>query len=466
MNKELNMGLRDKFVNFNYKSKDTQNIQVKQERDLDYMDSVSAVILLQTPIATKIILRLSGLFILLILLWAYFSEIDTLTRGQGQVMTSKQVQIVQNLEGGIVSDILVTEGQNVKKGDVLVKIDDTGFTSTFNENQLRYDELEAKSIRLRAESTGGAFLTTDEIIKKSPELIRHEESLHISNRQQLNNDITIYNRRLQQKRNELKEAQSKVGQLRSNFKLIQKEMQISEPLVKQKIMSEVEFIQLQRQMTTIKGELDAVELSIPRLESVIEEQKNNLQEIEFKFRNSAKEQLNETLAEMQRLQSGNVAREDRVKRTNVSSPVNGTVKQIFVNTVGGVVKPGMEIIAIVPTQDNLIVEAKIRPGDIAFLHPGQKAIVKFSAYDFAVYGSLEGELTHISPDTIVDDVDKQSYYLVRIKTKESYLGNGDKKLDVLVGMTADVDIVTGSKTILDFILRPLLRAKENVLSER
>ncbi len=228
----------------------------------------------------------------------------------------------------------------------------------------------------------------------------------------------------------------------------------------------MEFLQLQRQASTIEGEKSAIELSIPRLVSIIEEQKNNTQEVKLDFKNAAKEAYNEAKAEMSRIQRTNVAREDKVQRTFVRSPVDGTIKQLLINTVSGVVKPGMDIIEIVPTQDNLLVEAKIRPADIAFLYPGQRAIVKFSAYDFAIYGSLKGTLTHISAGTIVDEVDKQSYYQVRIKTDKNYLGNEDKKLNVIVGMTADVDIITGKKTVLNYILKPILRARENVLSER
>jgi adhesin transport system membrane fusion protein len=460
------MGLEDKFVDYSYKHKDIDKLQVKNEDDLQYMDSVSAAMLMKNNISTKIMLWISFVLIISLIVWAYFSEIDALTRGQGKVIPSQQIQIIQNLEGGIVSEILVKEGAKVSKGDILIKIDDTGFVSTFVESQLRYDELEAKALRLQAESTGKPFEVSEEIRNKSPKLIHFEESLYKTNLEQLNNNIDIYTLRLAQKRSERTEAESKLSQLKLNYELINREVSISEPLFKKGIVSEVEFLQLQRQASSVKGEMDAIKLSIPRLISVIEEQKNNITEVNLKFQNAAKEAFNETKAEMSRISKTNVAKEDKVQRTLVRSPVDGTIKQLLVNTVGGVVKPGMDIIEIVPSHDKLLVEAKIRPADIAFLYPSQRAIVKFSAYDFAIYGSLEGTLTHISADTIIDEVDKQSYYLVRIKTDKSYLGSEDKKLQVMVGMTADVDIVTGKKTVLDYILKPILRARENVLSER
>jgi len=460
------MSLEDKFLDYSYSKKDIKKLRVKNEDDLNYMNSVSSAMLMSSNFTTRVMLWIGGAVIIWLITWAYYAKIDALTRGQGKIIPSHHLQVIQNLEGGIVSEILVKEGQSVKKGDILIKIDATTFESNYAENKLRFNELEAKSMRLTAESTGKKFIVPKDIQIKSPELIKHEKSLYLSNLEQLNNNILIYNRRLNQKKAEREEARAKLVQIESNYKLIQKEVQLNEPLVKKGIVSEVEFLQLKRQKNTLSGELKSTKLSIPRLTSIIEEQKNNIKEVTLKFRNIAKEAFNETKAEMKRIHRSNIAREDKVKRTDVRSPVDGTINQLLINTVGGVLKPGMDIIEIVPNQDNLLVEAKIRPADIAFLYPGQKAIVKFSAYDFAIYGSLDGVLTHISAGTIVDEIDKKSYYLVHIKTDKSYLGSEENKLDLIVGMTTDVDIVTGKKTVLDYILKPILRAKENTLSER
>ncbi|MDT8338618.1 MAG: HlyD family type I secretion periplasmic adaptor subunit [Sulfurimonas sp.] len=460
------MSLEDKFVEYSYNKKDIKNLSIKDEKDLEYMNSVSAAMLMNRSMGTKLMLWIGALSIGWIIYWAYNAEIDALTRGQGKVIPSTKVQVIQNLEGGIVGEILVEAGEEVKKGDILIKIDDTSFVSNFIESQLRYNELQAMSMRLLAESTGKPFKVGDTIRKSSPELIKHEESLYFSNKEQLDNNILIYKHRLEQKKDELKEAEAKLDNLTKNFKFITRELQLNKPLVDKGIVSEVEYLKLQREASTIEGQMKSTKLSIPRLNSIIEEQKNNMKEVEFRFRNAAKEKFNETKAEMSRIERANIAREDKVKRTFVRSPVDGTIKQLLVNTVGGVVRPGMDIIEVVPTQDNLLVEAKIRPADIAFLFPGQRAIVKFSAYDFAIYGSLKGTLTHISADTIYDEVSRQNYYLVKIKTDKNYLGNEDKKLNIIVGMTADVDIITGKKTVLDYILKPILRARENVLSER
>lgn len=460
------MRLEDNFVEYSYNKKDIKNLRIKNEEDLEYMNSVSAAMITRHTLATKLMLWISAFFIIWLIFWAYNAEIDALTRGQGKVIPSSQVQVIQNLEGGIVSEILVEDGERVKKGDILIKIDDTGFVSSFTESQLRYNELQAKSIRLLAESTGTPFSASDAIRKNAPELVKYEESLYLSNKEQLDNSILIHKHRLEQKRDELKETEAKLSNLTKSYEFITRELSLNKPLVDKGIVSEVEYLKLQREASSIEGQMKSTKLSIPRLNSIINEQQNNILELQFKFRNIAKEKFNETKAEMSRIESANVAREDKVKRTLVRSPVDGTIKQLLVNTVGGVVRPGMNIIEIVPTEDNLLIEAKIRPADIAFLFPGQRAIVKFSAYDFAIYGSLEGTLTHISADTIYDEASRQNYYLVRIKTDKNYLSGEEKKLNIMVGMTADVDIITGKKTVLDYILKPILRARENVLSER
>lgn len=460
------MNLEDKFVDYSYRKKDIKNLRIKNEEDLEYMNSVSAAMLIHNTLATRVMLWISAFFIIWLIYWAYNAEIDALTRGQGKVIPSTQVQVIQNLEGGIVSEILVKDGEEVKKGDILIKIDDTSFLSSYTENQLRYNELQAKAIRLLAESTGNPFEVSNAVRKNSPELIKYEESLYLSNKEQLENSVLIYKHRLEQKKDELREAEARVSNLTKSYEFITKELSLNKPLVDKGIVSEVEYLKLQREASTIEGQMKSTKLSIPRLNSIIDEQRNNILEIQFKFRNIAKEKFNETKAEMTRIESSNIAREDKVNRTLVRSPVDGTIKQLLINTVGGVVRPGMNIIEVVPTEDNLLIEAKIKPADIAFLFPGQRAIVKFSAYDFAIYGSIKGTLTHISADTIYDEVSRQNYYLVRIKTDENYLGNKEKKLNIMVGMTADVDIITGKKTVLDYILKPILRARENVLSER
>ncbi len=435
------------------------------EDDLRYMQSLSEAVLQKTSIHSTIILWIMVLAAAWLIIWASFAEIDELARGIGKVIPSKQLQIVQNLEGGIVEDILVDEGEKVAKGQVLVKINDTGFASSYEENKIRYNELKAKSIRLEAEATGKPFQPDEQSLKEIHELIKHEKSLYDLNKQQLGKKIHILEEQVTQRKNELTEAQAKEKQLKLSYALIAKEVDITKPLVNNGLVSQVEYLQLSRQANSMKGELDAVTLSIPRIESTIKEAQNKIDESVLEAQHDAKEKLNEVVAEMSRIQESGAALEDKVKRTFVRSPVNGVVKQLLVNTINGVVQPGMDIVEIVPIQDNLLIETKIKPSDIAYLYPGQKAIVKFTAYDFAIYGGLTGKLTYISSDTILDE-EGNTFYLVRIKTDKNYLEKDGKKYEILVGMVANVDIITGKKTVMDFILKPILKAKDGALRER
>ena len=223
------MNLKDKFVDYSYRKKDIKKLRVKDDNDLEYMNSVSSAMLMNTTLKTSLILWISGFVILWLIYWAYNAEIDALTRGQGKIIPSHQIQVIQNLEGGIVSEILVREGELVKKGDILLKIDDTSFISSFEESQLRYNELQAKTIRLLAESSSKPFKVTKAIIKKSPTLIKHERSLYLSNKEQLDNNILIYNRRVQQKENEIKEAEGKLKLLKENLTLMKKELELNRP---------------------------------------------------------------------------------------------------------------------------------------------------------------------------------------------------------------------------------------------
>ncbi len=444
------------------KSKDSRRFS---EDDLQFMESLSAAVLQRAPVKSQSILWIMLLVIAWLIAWASYAEIDELARGTGKVIPSKQVQVVQNLEGGIISEILVDEGEKVEPGQVLVKIDDTSFSSSYEENRLRYLELKAKSIRLEAEATGNPLKVDKKTRAEMTDLILQEESLYYTNKQQLAKKLSILEEQVAQRQNELREAQAKEEQLRTNYKLIAKEVDITKPLVESGLVSQVEYLKLSREASATKGELDAVTLSIPRIRSTIAEARKKIEESRLEFQYKAKEELTKAAAEMSRIQESGQALEDRVRRTLVRSPVKGVVKQLLVNTINGVVQPGMDIIEIVPIQDTLLIETKIKPSDIAYLYPGQKAIVKFTAYDFAIYGGLTGKLTYISSDTIIDD-EGNNFYLVRIKTDTNTLERNGEKFEILVGMVANVDIVTGKKTVMDYILKPILKTKEAALRER
>ena len=434
-------------------------------KDIAFMKSLNAAVLQKSPVKMSLVLYIIAFLTFAFIIWANIAEVDEMTRGMGRVIPSRQIQIIQNLEGGIVEDILVTEGQHVKKGQVLLTIDDTGFGSSFNESKSKEDELKARLSRLRAESEGKDFEPDADVAANFPELVYEERRLYTTNKERLDSELSTLRQRQKQREIELTDAETKLKNLKDSRELIQKEMRLTRPLFKRGLVSEVEWLQLQQKEIENKTEIESLTKQLTSVASKITEAKSMIDEAVAKYKSAAQEELNKTLAELKRVSTTQVAIEDRVNRAQVRSPVDGTVNQLLVNTIGGVVKPGMDILEIVPDDDRLLVEAKIKPSDIAFIYPGLKAVVKLTAYDYAIYGGLEGEVVHISADTIVDEK-REHYYLVRIKTDKNYLGEEDNKKEIIVGMTVMADIVTGKKTVMQYLMKPILRAKYNALRER
>lgn len=432
--------------------------------DIEYMSSLSAAVLEQQTSRSHIVVWIASIGILWLIVWSSFAEIDERTRGSGKVIPSQRIQTIQNLEGGIVSEMFVKEGDRVKQGQPLMKIQDVGFTGSFNEKQLKINELKAKSYRLNAEASGQGFAVPTSDQQGMSLLISQEANLHMSQQSQLSNAVAIIDAQISQKGKELLESRAKREELKNAYELISQEMAITEPLTKNMVVSEVQFLQMKRQAAMIKGDYQATEHAIARIQENIGELRKRRMEIVYEFRNKAKQELNSVTAEIQQIKESESVLADRVDRTIVRSPVNGTINQILVNTIGGVVKPGMDMLEIVPEDDMLMVEVKIKPSDIAYIYPGQSANVKFTAYDFSIYGGLKGTVKHVSANTITDEKDN-SYYLVRIATDKSFLVKDGKPLDIMAGMTVDVDILTGKKTVMDFILKPILKVKQNALGE-
>lgn len=434
--------------------------------DLKYMSSLSEAVLQKSPKKSKYILWLVALACGWLIFWASQAQIDERTIGTGKVIPSHELQVVQNLEGGIISEILAKEGDNVKKGQILLKISNTTSTSSFKEGKLKLSELKAKFLRLNAEANGEKSFKYDFTkIKNISKQIQYEKSLFESNKEQLNSSLNVVKEQIKQKKQELNELYAKIKQENGTFNLMKDEVSLNKPLVKKGLVSEVEFLQLRRKLNQLQGDLQASRLSVPRLKSQIKEFASKISEIKLDYKNKAKEKLNDVVAQISRINAKNDALNDKVTRTLVRSPVNGTVQQLFVNTIGGVIQPGMDLVQIVPTEDTLLIQAKIKPSDIAFLRPQLNAMVKFSAYDFSIYGGLKGKLTQISADTITDKKGI-SYYIVKIKTNKNYLRTKEKPLPIMVGMTVTVDIITGKRTVLDYLLKPILKTKQNALRER
>ncbi|WP_259782462.1 HlyD family type I secretion periplasmic adaptor subunit [Aestuariispira ectoiniformans] len=395
--------------------------------------------------------------------WAYVAEVDEVTRGQGKIIPSGQTKTVQHLEGGIISDILVTEGQNVKKGEVLLRIENTTAESNLQEKRKQYLNLRAQIARLRAEVAGKEDITFDsDVLQEAPGDAEQEQHLFEARRSQLAQQVRILSNQRKQKQQELQEMTARVNQLRKSKAITQKEMNLLKPLVEQGVAPKLDLLRVEQKVQDLNASISGVEVAIPRTRTQLAEAAGRIEEKKQSFRTEAQEKLNEASVAASRLEEEIIAGTDRVVRTDVRSPVHGTVKQIMNNTVGGVVRPGDDLVEIVPSEDTLLVEARIRPADRAQLWPGLPAVVKVSAYDYSIYGGLKATLTDISPDTITDE-QGETYYRIRLRTEDNSLGE-DKP--IRAGMTAQVDILTGRKTVLDYLLKPIRKGMENALRER
>lgn len=433
--------------------------------DLEFMNSLSSALLSSNSSKLNVLLYLIFLIIAAAITWAYFAELDERTRGIGRTIPSRQIQVVQNLEGGIVEEIHVFEGQKVERGEILVTIDDTGIGSSFAESTSKINELKAKASRLETEAGITKEMKVVEGLDKNDPLILSEERLYRARVKQQQTKQAVLEQQLQQKKIDLQSASQDLKSFKASLKMIDREVELSKPLRQKQLLSELEFLQLEQRLLQKKQEINNTIKQIEKLQVQIIEVQEKIEDLTESRQSEAMAELNQVVAEIDRLSLIQVAIKDRVTRTNVRSPVNGTVKQLLINTVGGVVRPGMEILEIVPDDESLLIETKIKPSDIAFIYPGQKAVLKFTAYDFAIYGGLDGEVTHISADTITDEQGAE-YYLIRIKTDRNYLGTENNKKNIIIGMTAQVDIITGKKTVMQYLMKPILRAKNNALRER
>jgi adhesin transport system membrane fusion protein len=433
--------------------------------DVDLTTDIRNSILDQSPPGGRNILWLILVLSVVAVIWAYRSEVEEVTRGQGRVIPSRQIQVVQNLEGGILSEILVNVGEIVNKDQLLLKIDDTRFSAPFRESRNRFLMLKAKVARLEAETEGEDFEVPPDVAEENPEAAKREENLFLSRKEAYQNQIAILEEQVTQRAQELGELQAREKQLQRSLSFLQRELEMTRPLVQQGAVSEVEMLRLEREANKLNGDLESTRYQIPQVRSRLQEAKRSIEDRRLNYQNQAKEELNDILSELEGLSVSSVALEDRLKRTLVRSPVRGTINQILVNTVGGVIQPGMDLMEIVPLEDTLLVETKIKPSDIAFLHPGQKALVKFSAYDFTMYGGLEGDVEHISADSITDEKG-ENFYLVRVRTTRNFLGAEENPMPIIPGMVGEVDILTGKKTILSYLLKPALRAQKMALRER
>ncbi|MDB1125657.1 HlyD family type I secretion periplasmic adaptor subunit [Vibrio algarum] len=461
----------------------SKKFKMLKDAELDYVDDKTAALLLNTPSSARILLWVMVLFFIAAIAWASWAQLDKVTVGQGKVIPSSQLQVVQNLEGGLVKSLLVREGDMVKEGQQLILIDDTRFRSDFREREQQVSNLTASVLQLSASITSVQIqeefdnanwedsvkidfnkLAFPPILSDTqPLLVQRQRDEYRQDLENLNNKLSVVDQQVKQKEQELIELTARAKNLRTSYNFAKRELDITKPLADEGVVPKIELLKLQRQLNDTRRELTSTELKIPSITSAIREAMLGRIDAALKFRSEQQEKLNQAQDKLSALTESTVGLEDKVNRTIVLSPVTGTVKKLHINTVGGVIQPGMDLIEIVPSEDTLLVEAKIAPKDIAFLRPGLPAIVKFSAYDFTRYGGLEGTLEHISADTIQDE-EGNSFYMVTVRTDDHKFGT-EAGLPIIPGMTASVDIITGKRTVLDYILKPILTAQKTALRE-
>jgi adhesin transport system membrane fusion protein len=439
--------------------------QPGRQVDTEFMPEVAGVAAQDASRGSRITVWIAAALIIAALVWAKFAVLQEVTMGEGKAIPSSKVQVIQNLEGGIVTEIFVREGQIVNKGDTLLRLDDTRFLSNKGESEVDKYTLMAQVDRLSAESEGRPFKPSAVVLAKAPQVAADEQSLYDSRQRRLASEQRTLQEQLRQKTQEVAEFRSKQDQYRNQLGFIQQELSMSAPLVNSGAVSPVEIIRLKGKASEARGQMDATSLAIPRAEAAINEIKSKIQESQDSFRSDAAKDLNDKRADLAKASATSIAIDDRVTRTTVTSPVKGIVKTLKVNTIGGVVQPGSDMVEIVPLEDNLLIEAKVRPQDVAFLHPGQKAMVKFSAYDYTIYGGLPAKLELIGADTTTDDKGN-TFYLIQVRTDRNHLGSDAKPLLIIPGMVATVDIITGEKSVMDYLLKPVLKARTEALRER
>ena len=439
-----------------------KTVPTETRDDLSWQEESDLAILEQTPLKARLLLYAIFAILLAAVLWAWLAKVDEITRGEGRVIPSRKVQVIQSLDGGIVTEILVKEGDLVKIGMPLVKIDETRAISSLRENKGQYLALLGRQSRLQALAEGGPFSPPSEVKTDAPQVYEQEYALYNNSRDELSSVVSIARDQMVQREKELDELKFKKELAEKTYESANKELSANKPLLASGAVSEIDILKLEREVTRARGEIDQSRAQISRVQVGISEAKRKIIESEQTFRSKVRSELNDVTAKLNSLTETSVALTDKVKQSTLKSPVNGQISRLYFNTVGGVIQPGKEVMEVVPTDEVLVIETKVQIKDIAFLTPNQPAVVKLTAYDYSIYGTLDAVVESIAANSIVDEKGN-AYYLVRVRTLQNSLG---KNLPIIPGMVAQVDILTGKKSILSYLLKPVLKAKSYAFSER
>jgi adhesin transport system membrane fusion protein len=404
--------------------------------------------------------------IILFLIWAFFANIDVITRGNGHVIPSQKNQIISNLEGGVIKDVLVKEGDIVETNQVLMIIDPKVAEARYKSHREQYLRYLAASSRLQAQLDGTAYQVPEEVQKELPAIAMEEKRHYVERQQQLETQRSIAQQVILQKQQEVAEGKAKIAQAEEQVALSQQELKMVEPLVTEQLISKREILRLQRDTANLKGDVATGKAILSKNEAALGQAQYELKQIPIRFQNEDQEQLRDIKIKLAEEKASMLEAHDRMTRTELRSPVKGIVKEIKMKTIGGTIRGGEEVLTVVPFEDTLLIEAEVLPSDVAFIHPGQEATIKITAYDYSIYGSLKGQLLEISADTVHDPEQKKDFYRVLLRTDKNFLEHNGKKLPIIPGMTVEVDILTASRTVMQYLLKPIIKGVSQSLRER
>lgn len=428
------------------------------ERNGAYVSDVQAMILLQSPRGGRLILYVIIAFVLSALTWAYFAQIDEVIKGQGKIIPSSKVQQIQNLEGGILKEVLVMEGQVVQKGVSLLLLEDIQFSAELQKNSYEAISMQAAIERLNTEALGVKLEFSQNLEENYPDLVAQQRRLAKVRAENLQNQIDVLVLTKKEKEANLAQLKQKLVNAKRKYELATKEYNTLAPLLRNRAVAEIDVLRAEQKVAEAKSIMDDAIYVIPETQTAILEVQERIDQTVTGFNEKARGEIADLVAKSKGLLALQKSLQDKVSRTVIKSPVHGTIKKNYVDTVGGTIRPGMTMMEIVPLDDKLLVETKIAPKDVGFIRVGQKAKVKLSAYDFAVYGGIEGKVARVSADSITDDKGK-TYFVIMVSIPQNFIGELKDKHLVIPGMQAEVDVVVTKRRLIDYLLRPLLKSK-------
>lgn len=430
----------------------------EQNEEALYINDRRAALLLHSPRGARFLIYMIFAFFLVFIVWASFATIDETIKGMGKVIPSKHIQEIQNLEGGVLKNVFVKEGQTVEKGQQLMEISDVQFASTIAERESEYYAILVKLMRLSGEIKGAEPQFSADLNEKYPTTVADELRLHKQNQLKLENDIDVYQSRLQQQVVEKEKLAKQLGHANKREMVSRDKLSRMERLVKRGSVSEMDVIQAREEVDDWVSKKENIQEDMHKAQAAINEFQQSIEKITSDFRSKSAEEYNQLKSKGLSLKASLSGIADKQDRTHIVSPVKGIVNKIHITTIGGAIRPGMTLLEIVPLDDKLVIEARIKPKDIGFLRTGLKAKVKLTAYSFATYGGLEGNLATISADAITTPKG-ETFFSTRIETKRTSLGTADHPLPIIPGMQAEVDIIVDRKTVLSYLLKPMLKAR-------